>query len=227
MSLTVHSISGSPMGWRVLLGLAFKRLEYRVIYLQGAEKEHRQPAFLQMNPHGKVPVLTHEGVHHRESLAILGWLDMTFPDHPLFGETPREMQTIWTAATGWSDYFLQATNAVVFPVFRGADGAPRTEPGETSPEEAARLLKVELDALEQQLQNRPFVCADTPTAADAVAYPEIGRLMRARQTRPRSMERLGLGDFDHLYPNIARWRDEIAALPGYDRTVPPHWAASD
>ena len=42
MSVLVHNISGSPMGWRVLLGLAFKGIDYKVNYLNGTDKEHKQ-----------------------------------------------------------------------------------------------------------------------------------------------------------------------------------------
>lgn len=223
MSITVYNISGSPMGWRVLLGLAFKGLDYDVVYLNGSENEHRLDAFLRINPHGKVPVLEHKGAHHRESLSILGWLDEQFPERPLFGKTTREIHAVWSSAARFSDYLLKSTNDVVFPVFGGADSSPKAAGEPTALDLAGRLLGTELAVLEHSLSNGPFLCGDTPTAADAVAFPEIGRIMRAVQTRSGSMSALGLGDFDRKFPRTALWRDRIAALPGHAKTVPPHW----
>lgn len=224
MTITVHNISGSPMGWRVLLGLEIKRLDYKLNYLRGSEREQRQDAFLRKNPHGRVPVLEYEGIYRRESLAILGWLDQQFPQRPLFGETVRELRLVWATAVRFSDYLLQATNAVVFPVFNGTDGSPKIQDGGISTlDEATHLLNAELLALEETLQDQKFLCGSDPTGADAVAYPDIGRIMRAIQTKPNSMAVQGFASFDTDWPNIARWRDRVQALPGYARTVPPHW----
>jgi maleylpyruvate isomerase len=227
MSITVYNISGSPMGWRVLLGLEFKGLKYRTVYLSGSDREHKLDPFLQMNPHGKVPVLEHEGIYHRESLAILGWLDEQFPERPLFGNSIPVTQQTWRTTARLSDYLLKSTSGVVFSVFNGEDGSPKIEPeGDVALDQAGELLKTELHDLEHHLGGRPFLCGDRPSAADAVAFPEIGRIMRACQTKPRSMETLGFAAFDQDFPRIARWRDRIIALPGHARTVPPHWAST-
>lgn len=228
MSITVYSISGSPMGWRVLLGLSFKELEYDAVYLNGSAKEHKQDAFLQLNPHGRVPVLEYGGVYRRESLAILGWLDQEFPELPLFGRTATEINAVWTSAVRHSDYLLNATNQVVFPVFSGPDGEPK-EPGEDAPglKLASHLLRTELAVLEQSLSNSAYLCGGAPTAADAVAFPDIGRIMRAIETKPASMSDLGFYGFDEDFPNVARWRDRVTALPGHSKTTPPHWSAQN
>ncbi len=224
MTITVYSISGSPMGWRVLLGLAFKGLDYEVVYLDGSDKEHKQDAFLQLNPHGKVPVVEHGGIYRRESLSILGWLDEQFPERPLFGHTPAQISATWIGATRHSDYLLKATNHVVFPVFSGSDGAPQVSDGD-APDlcVASSLLKTEVMELEERLSDNAFLCGAAQSAVDAVAFPDIGRVMRAIQTKPASMSALGFANFDQDFPNVARWRDRITGLPGHSETIPPHW----
>ncbi len=225
MDITVYNISGSPMGWRVLLGLEFKGLAYTAKYLKGSEDEHKKEPYLGLNPHGKVPVLEYDGRHLRESLAILAWLDEEFPDHPLFGSTVADIRCVWQMTAQVSDYLLKATSNVVFPVFRGQDGAPDVKDGGMAELlRAALLLKVELRALDTSLVGGSFMHKDAPSAADAVAFPEVGRIMRALSTKPRSMAELGFGAFDQDFPNIARWRDRLIALPGHARTIPPHWS---
>ncbi len=216
------------MGWRVLLGLTFKRLDYEVVYLSGSDNEHKHADFLQKNPHGKVPVLEFDGVFRRESLAILGWLDEQFSQNPLFGASTDETSKVWTTAARHSDYLLKATNDVVFPVFNGEDGVPKTgAEGRAGLDQACGLLRVELAELERHLIETRFLCGDTPSAADAVAFPDVGRIVRAMQTRPWSMSDLAFENLAQDFPNLARWRDRIAALPGYSRTVPPHWDDHD
>ncbi len=225
MSITVYNISGSPMGWRVLLGLEFKGLDYNARYLKGSEQEHKQHPFLQMNPHGKVPVLEHNGFYIRESLAILGWLDEQFADRPLFGNTVDDVRSVWRSVARVSDYLLKATSGVVFPVFGGENGAPKTDDVTTAQlRHAALVLKVELRELDRTLTKSGFLCGETVTAADAVAFPEVGRIMRALATKPTSMDALGFGSFDQDFPNISAWRDRVTSQPGYARTVPPHWS---
>ncbi|ABW32870.1 glutathione S-transferase family protein [Acaryochloris marina] len=46
MTLTVHTISGSPCGWRALVGLTLQGVDHKTHYLQGAKREHGAPEFL-------------------------------------------------------------------------------------------------------------------------------------------------------------------------------------
>ncbi|MEM1046780.1 MAG: glutathione S-transferase family protein [Pseudomonadota bacterium] len=227
MPLTVYSISGAPRGWRVLLALEIKEIEYDLHYLEGSEGEHRAPEFRQLNPHGKVPVVVADGVARRESLALLGWLDRRYPDRPLFGSRATETAQIWETTTLLSDYLLEATNDVVSPVFNG-DGTPPAKGSAEAKElnAAVQLLRVEHRLLEEILGDRRFLCGDEPTAADAVAYPEIARIMRALVTRPDVMATIGFAGFDERFPVLAAWRGRMEALPGFARTCPPHWRSS-
>ena len=46
MAIDVYWGSGSPYSWRVLLALAFKRLEYTSHLLQFSKQEHQSPQIL-------------------------------------------------------------------------------------------------------------------------------------------------------------------------------------
>lgn len=224
MSVLVHNISGSPMGWRVLLGLAIKGVDYEVNYLNGSDREHKQGPYLAINPHGKVPAVEYNGEIFLESLSILCLLDNWYPERPLFGSGPESMKRIWQATTRHSDYLLNATNAVVFPVFSGSEGKPKLDADD--PDQVARaskLLKIELGALEQLLQGGAFLCGEEPSAADAVAFPDVGRVMRALETKPTSMKLFGIENFDEVFPLLWAWQGRILNLEGVASTRPPHW----
>jgi hypothetical protein len=54
-------------------------------------------------------------------------------------------------------------------------------------------------------------------------YPDIRLLLRALQ-RPEAHELAArFLPMEINYPSIGRWLERVAALPGHDRTWPPHW----
>ena len=87
----------------------------------------------------------------------------------------------------------------------------------------AQRMDAELRRLEAMLDARPFLVGVTPTAADAVAYPEVRLVQRAAETRAETMTKLGFGVPSANYPKVADWKKRIEALPGFHKTMPPHW----
>ena len=94
MAIEVFWGSGSPAAWRVLLALEYKRLPYVSHVLQFSKQEHKSPQLLALNPRGRVPVLRDGEYVCFESLAILYYLDLKYPQPPIFGRTPEEAGTI-------------------------------------------------------------------------------------------------------------------------------------
>ena len=66
----------SPNGFKASIALEELSLPYRLHHVRIDEGEHRQPDFLALNPHGRIPVLTDSetGVVLFESAAILLYL---------------------------------------------------------------------------------------------------------------------------------------------------------
>lgn len=77
----------STSSFRVRIALALKGLDYQalavnLIAAQGGE--HRQPAYLQINPQGRVPALrTEQGELLIQSPAIIEYLEEAYPQVPL------------------------------------------------------------------------------------------------------------------------------------------------
>jgi len=207
-------ISGSPYAWRVALTLEVKGLVYDSRLLQSSRGDLKTPAFLALYPRGRVPTLRHGQVVLSESIAIMAYLDRRFPTPPLFGTTPAETGLIWRAISECMCYFDGPVNAVANPIFEGA----------TPPDWDIRLKVVhaELARLEQGLNAREWLAAPTLSAADLATYPFVRFLLRAAAKAPPGLD-LGLEPFAQKYPSIRRWEARIEALPGYDRTYPPHW----
>src|SRR6202142_3476713 len=94
MALTLYWGSGSPFSWRVLLALEHKQLPYESHQLHFDKQEHQSPPMLKMNPRGRLPVLKDGDYVVFESVAVLYYLDVKYPEVPIFGTTPEEAGVI-------------------------------------------------------------------------------------------------------------------------------------
>lgn len=225
MKHTVYAVSGAPRAWRVLLGHAFKGIEYEIKYLEASQKEHKQPDFLEVNPRGTVPAITVDGRPMYDSIAILAWLDKAYPKTPLFGETANETAAIWQLTMDCCDYLRAAHHGVLSKVFSTEKTITQLETTERQAFDASvQQLISEYERLETIIGGQSFFCGDHPTAADAVIFPEARILQRATETKASIMEEIGLGDPDSLYPKVANWKKRIESLPGVEKTMPYHWA---
>jgi glutathione S-transferase len=206
MTYELYTISGAPRPWRVALALVAKGLPFTARVLEGSRKEHKAPAFLALNPRGRTPVLVRDDFVLTESLAIIAYLDKAHPEPALFPDPARVWEEVMTLDHDLRD----AANPVHRAAFLGT---------ELDNEAGPRLL-AELRRLEQRLARSPFLCGGRITAADCVAFPEVRLTLRAAERAPELMRRLELAP---LSEPLRNWVARIEALPGYERTYPPHW----
>jgi maleylacetoacetate isomerase len=71
----------SSSSWRVRWALNLKGLPYSAIHINLLEAEQRSPEFLKLNPAGTVPTLMTKSIRLVDSMAILEWLEESYPDH--------------------------------------------------------------------------------------------------------------------------------------------------
>jgi glutathione S-transferase len=80
-----------------------------------------------------------------------------------------------------------------------------------------------LKRIDAELVNSAWLVGTQISAADIALFPLIQMIVRAAgkdAAKPLNLEFLPLTDG---FPNIAAWVKRIEALPGYERTYPPHW----
>lgn len=212
-------LSGSPFCWRVMLALELKGVAYESKLLEGAKKQQKSPEFLRLNPRGTVPVLRDNDVVVRESMAIMAYLEKKHPTPALFGETPQSTARIWECIADHTERFHPATKRIIRPLFRN-----KVEQARADLPEAAVLVETELVALDLALTDHTWLAGDTPSAAEAIYYPTLQRLLRAIAKPAATELDLPFALLRERFAHIAAWLDRIAALPGVDRTHPPHWA---
>jgi glutathione S-transferase len=218
MALELFWGSGSPYAWRVLLALEYKRLEYVSHLLEFSKQEHKSPQMLKLNPRGRVPVLRDGEYVCFESLAVLYYLDRRFPDPPLLGRDAEEGGTIMRVVCEYQAYAEEHINRILYAIyFDGIEGKV---------DEVARAMHVvagEARTIEGRLSKSDWLVGEHFSVADAVVFPGIQLLLRSLERREARELRSRLLPLETNYPAIAAWIRRVEALPGYARTVPPHW----
>ena len=221
MSLILYWGSGSPFSWRVLLALEHKGLSYDSQRLQFDKQEHQSPQMLRLNPRGRVPVLKDGDYVVFESVAVLYYLDMKYPQQPIFGATAEEagviMRVIWEFAAYAEPSLISITTAVF---------ADRVAAGIDALTDAMHVVGREARTLEGRLSKEEWIVGTQYSAADMVIFPWIQLLRRALDRTAAAELGARFLPMERNYPALARWIRRIEALPGYERTYPPHWRAA-
>ncbi len=213
MALTLHTMSGSPYGWRVWLALELKSVPYEIRTLSWDGGDFRAPGFAALNPRRRVPVIEHDGFVLYESAAIVEYVADNWPDGPpLFSPDLRQRAIERRMVREADQYFAAALEHLVQAVFY------------TPPEkrEQARIDAIWADmreelALWESLIRGEFLAGDF-SAADITLFPEIALGYRIAERNP------GLVSGDLLGGRMATWYARMRALPLVRRTWPPHWA---
>ena len=218
MALELYWGSGSPFAWRVMLTLEVKGLAYQSTILEFSKGDHKAAGFLKLNPRGKVPLLKDDDFVLNESLAIMAYLDKKYPEPPLFGTSPQETGLIWRAVMETEAYLFSAGDKVIRPVFFGK-GLDETE----KIQQAAQAVRQELQRIDRELSGSTWLVGKQISAADISLFPLVQTIQRAAGkdvAKSLKLEFLPLAD---NFPNLLAWVKRIEALPGYERTYPPHW----
>ena len=81
----------------------------------------------------------------------------------------------------------------------------------------------EARTIEGRLSKSEWIVGDAFSAVDMVIFPGIQLLKRALE-KPAARELSSrFMPVEVNYPALGRWLARVAALPGYERTYPPHW----
>ena len=199
--LTLHDYLPSGNGYKVRLLMHQLGIPFRLVEHDIHQGETRTPAFLALNPNGRVPVLVLEdGTALAESDAILCYLahdSELWPSDRL--EFARTMQWL---------FFEQYSHEPAIAVARFIENyLPAEHPRRA---ELPKLLEkghAALAVMERQLADQPYFVGGRYGIADIALY---GYTHVA-----------GEGGFDlALYPAVGAWLARVAARPGH---VPIDW----
>jgi maleylacetoacetate isomerase len=89
----LHTFFRSSTSFRLRIALNWKGLAYESVYTSLPRMQHKDPAYLALNPQGLVPALiTEEGRAYTQSMAMIEWLDERYPAPPLM---PKDADGKW------------------------------------------------------------------------------------------------------------------------------------
>ena len=177
----------------------------------------RQPDFLAMNPHGKLPVLIDGDVVLYESDVIVEYLEDKYsPDNVrLWPAEPVARALARRTAAEAAAYLYPALRRLV----TGWAAKPEPDIDRTAIDLTKQTIASQLDLLASRL-SAGFMASDVPGAADYAVYPLLALLRRLDARRPGEV-------LSSLVPSsIDAWAQRIEALPFHSRTLPPHWRTS-
>lgn len=206
--------SGSPFAWYVWLVLEHKQLPYdlNLLSLQGGDL--KSPAYLAINPRGKVPALIDNGIVFRESMGIVEYLEEQYPYIPVFPLAPENKAKV-------RQLILEAYGYLYPPLRRLIErtlmkGKGRSSAAELKVIEAAvHDIRDELEYFESAVAE-DFL-SEFISAAGFALYPLLALVERIREKRPQFSSALSTG------PKLSAFKIKIEQLPYFDKTYPPHW----
>lgn len=180
---------------RTKIALAEKGLSWDGIRVRLAQKEQKNPEFLNLNPYGKIPVLIDEGKVLFESCIINEYLDEKYPEPPLMPKDPylRGRGRILI------DYALNYTHESYWAL-RGEMLKPE---GERNP----RLLSETRDKLRQLLEYLEDALGRKDYFNGHFSLTDIAIVPRALR-----METYGALPAPTL-PRLGAWLDRMKARP--------------
>jgi glutathione S-transferase len=211
MSIKFYYGSGSPFAWTVWLALEHKQLPYELHLLSFQNGELKQPEYLAINPHGKVPALIDDDFALWEASTIIEYLEESYPEYPVFPSKLKDRAIARRLSAEAHSY--------LYPVLRKLMDLTlfRTD-GDGDPAEIALVLndlRLELNYFENALVEDYFV--GYISVADLTIYPLLALVNRLHEHRPK----LGAGALIGL--KLAGFIDRIEQLPYFLKTIPPHW----
>ena len=219
MALEVFWGSGSGPSWRVLLALTVKKIPFESRLISFQKGEHKSPEILAANPRGKVPTIRDGEFALYESLAIMQYLDRKYASTPLFGTDAESLGTVMRVIAEHENYASPAGTAITRPLLFGAfDDDKRAAVVAALP-----ALREELARLEARLTSGDYLALDTLSAADLFVFPSVKTLERALSKPAADTFEHGMKPLAKAFPKLAAWVARIEAIPGYDKTYPPHW----
>jgi maleylpyruvate isomerase len=166
----------SSAAYRVRIALNLKGVSVEHIAHHLRKGEQRAPGYLAINPQGLVPALiSDDGAGLTQSLAIIEWLDETFPKPPLLPREPLERARVRAFALAIACDVHPVQNLKVLNRLRGLGLA------ENVVDTWAHWVNEDGLAACEQLVARepgPFCFGSAPTLADICLVPQLGNARR-------------------------------------------------
>jgi glutathione S-transferase len=199
--MKIYEDARAPNPRRLRIFVAEKGLKIPTEQVDIFARKNRTPEMLAKNPAGGLPfVELDDGTHLAESVAICRYLEGLHPEPNLMGKDNREQAFIemWNRRMELNLFApvsraFQHTSEIFKPMLKQFP-----EYGETQRE----ITRLQLQWLDAQIGNKPFIAGDRFTIADitALVAVDFGAQLAGVQLDPS-------------LKNLARWHQSVSSRP--------------
>lgn len=191
--ITLYRYPASGHCHRVQLFLSLLDLPVHLVDVDITKREHKQPAFLKLNPFGQIPVIEDDGVVLADANAILVYLARRYDNSNWLPQEPVEAAKVqrWLSVAAGPLAFGPAAARLV-KLFN----APFNF------DEVSRRALDLFALMASQLQESAFLTGAEPTLADIANYSYVALAPQGG---------LSLDDF----PALGAWLARLEAMPRF------------
>ncbi|MGP1383931.1 MAG: glutathione S-transferase family protein [Thainema sp.] len=192
ITLYGHELSGNSFKVRLFLELLGLEYEFKQVDLM--KGEHKQPAYLAINPFGQVPALVDGDLVLQDAQAILVYLARQYGGDTWLPIEPIELSHVvrWLSTTA-GEVRQGPENARLYHLF-GSKAI--------NIERATEKSHLILQHLDDHLCDRTWLEFERPTIADIAVFPYVALAPDGKIALEQ-------------YPNVVAWIDRIKQLPGF------------
>jgi glutathione S-transferase len=185
--------SGNSYKVRILLSLL--NVPHEKIVVDHIKREHKEAAFLKLNPRGEVPVIDDDGVVIWDSAACLAYIARKFGGETWLPVAPAELAEVM-------QWIALAAEEIQYGLQYGRRGVIQDRWTAGTLEQCQATARVALDTLEGRLHHHAWLALERPTLADIACFPYV-------ETAPEAKISLA------PYPAVSAWLARCRALPGW------------
>jgi glutathione S-transferase len=199
--LRLHYHPLSTFSRRVRIALIEKNIPADLIEVDMVARAHRSPAYLALNPYGRVPTLEEDGFILYESTAILEYLEATHPQPPLVPADARGRALVSMHMKLCDLQLARQTGMIIFP----KRFLPKERWDEKAMAQAKKEIEKHLDILESQLQGKEYLVGDRYTLVETCYTPFVEFFSLVEVTPPSA---------------VAAWTARMLQRPSAQATKP-------
>ncbi len=202
--MKLYSYFRSSAAYRVRIALNLKAIDYDLAIINLLKSQQLDEGYLAVNPQGLLPALETEEGYLAQSLAILEWLDETYPQSPIITGSAWQKAKIRNISYAIACDIHPVNNLRVLKYL----SSELNVDDETKNKWYRHWIEIGFEKIELMLSDSSDYCVgDQPTLADICLVPQVFNAIRFKVDMA-------------AYPKIAAIYERCNKLAAFDDAAP-------